>query len=353
MTVQEAAVQNADGNLPDSGSNGQDIAVAGEIKVFHLDEEEKSVSEMSSGVDANGDVLMETDHFSIYIVVDMDQLGGQINLTVQHWATVTQLEGVDGGEGLVESGPANGKPNDATASLKSKQEFTSIYTDDVIRLDNKLVKNVEELSKVLLADANQTIKNYELKELWVLKSGKDSGSINRADWDIYQAASNAPIILSADSTVRMVYNPVTASGVLEQPVTFYDYNVTTGYTFWENGNQYVWTDCGVNSHHGGDEQWTGGNESNQIAVGMQTVGIYHDRGDAKTQAARGKVAPNLPTTRLSPTCSCAPSLPSSAGSEHSCTITCTPPSPPFLTAVSTKAAWQHQGKLGLALCFSD
>lgn len=283
MTVQEAAVQNADGNLPDSGSNGQDIAVAGEIKVFHLDEEEKSVSEMSSGVDANGDVLMETDHFSIYIVVDMDQLGGQINLTVQHWATVTQLEGVDGGEGLVESGPANGKPNDATASLKSKQEFTSIYTDDVIRLDNKLVKNVEELSKVLLADANQTIKNYELKELWVLKSGKDSGSINRADWDIYQAASNAPIILSADSTVRMVYNPVTASGVLEQPVTFYDYNVTTGDTFWEDGNEYAWTDCGVNSHHGDDGQWTGGDESNQIAVGMQTVGIYHDRGDAKTQ----------------------------------------------------------------------
>lgn len=119
---------------------------------------------MKASVNEEGKTEIETTHFSVYVVVDLDQLGGQIDLTVQHWATVNQLDGVDGTDGLIESAGPNGTPGDATAALSSKDVFTNIYTDDVIKLDNKLNKNVEELSKVLLADANSEIKNYELKK---------------------------------------------------------------------------------------------------------------------------------------------------------------------------------------------
>ena len=143
-----------------------------ETKVFHVDEEKGTATDMEAAVNTSGETEIETTHFSVYVVVKLNQLGGQIELTVQHWATVNQLTGVDGQDGLEASAPGDGEPGNATASLKSEDVFTKIYTDDSMKLDNQLKKNVEELSKVLLADANSTIKNYELTELWVLKEGQ-------------------------------------------------------------------------------------------------------------------------------------------------------------------------------------
>ena len=137
-------------------------AVVDATKVFHVDPEAGSSEDMQAEVSADAQtVAIETTHFSIYVVVDLEQLGGQIDLTVQHWAMVNRLDGVDGTDGLLESAGPDGRPGNATAALRSKDVFTNIYTDDVIKLDNKLNKNVEELSKVLLADANSKIKNYK------------------------------------------------------------------------------------------------------------------------------------------------------------------------------------------------
>ena len=260
---------------------------------------------MEAQVAGDGQIAIETDHFSIYVVVDLDQLGGEIELTVQHWATVNQLDGVNGQDGLNAPG-ANGTL-DATATLNSKDIFTRIYTDDSIKLDNKLNKNVEDLSKVLLADANSDIKNYELKEIWVLNDNQTPGTntINKTDTDAYDAEKSkwttynlddpdATVKLTKDSTIRMIYEPVEASDALSQPVTFYDYNITWNWRkdtvdpsqssdFWENGTHYYWTDGGVNSTDAsrGGNQWTGGNANNQLSVGLHNNGFYNNKNDAK------------------------------------------------------------------------
>ena len=146
-----------------------------QIKVFHVDEETGKAQDMEATEADEGQVAIETDHFSVYVVVDLDQLGGQIELTVQHWATIEVLDGVNGQEGLVGINGPNGTAGDNVVTLKTKNEFCQIYTNDVIKLDNKLNKNVEELSKVLLADANSEIKNYKDSDVQYYDFGGNGG----------------------------------------------------------------------------------------------------------------------------------------------------------------------------------
>lgn len=268
-------------------------------QVLHVDESTGDATDMEAEVAEDGEVAIETTHFSIYVVVDLEQLGGEIELTVQHWATVEQLDGVNGQDGLIESAPADGTPWNATARLNSKEVFSRIYTDDTIKMDNQLNKNVEELSKVLLADVNSNIKNYKLEEIWVLKDGQAAGTESPLEtseieseknkWTVYTLDNtNRTITLIKNSTIRMIYKPQEADNALSQPVTFYDYNITwDGTGTIENGIRYVWTDGGINdSQHSSGEAtgsgggWTGGNYRNQLAIGLQNNGFYHYRNGA-------------------------------------------------------------------------
>ena len=273
-------------------------------QVLHVDESTGNATDMEAEVAEDGEVAIETTHFSIYVVVDLDQLGGEIELKVQHWATVNRLDGVDGTDGLIESDGPDGKPGNATAALRSKDVFTNIYTDDVIKLDNKLNKNVEELSKVLLADANSEIKNYELKEIWVLNDKQTPGTntIDKTDTAAYNAEKNkwttynlddpdATVKLTKDSTIRMIYEPVEAPNALSQNVTFYDYDVTDGKRYNANGqedpngNYLNTTDTGINS----DYNYKGGNEYNRLAVGMNSTWVDHKYHNAKSINGNGVI----------------------------------------------------------------
>ena len=269
-----------------------------QIKVFHVDEETGKAQDMEATEADEGQVAIETDHFSVYVVVDLDQLGGQIGLTVQHWATIEVLDGVNGQEGLVGIQGPNGTAGDNVVKLKTKNEFCQIYTDDVIKLDNKLNKNVEELSKVLLADANSEIENYKLKEIWVLMGEgdtADSGVTTTTDdekntWAIYPLDdSEKTVTLKKDSTIRMVYEPVKADDALIQDVTFYDYDVTDGKRYNENGQEDskgIWlntTNQGINS----DSNYSGGHNSNRLAVGQAGAFVNHSYHNAK--AANGAI----------------------------------------------------------------
>ena len=276
----------------------------GETRVYHVDETTGKAEDMKASVNEEGKTEIETTHFSVYVVVDLDQLGGQIDLTVQHWATVNQLDGVDGTDGLIESAGPNGTPGDATAALSSKDVFTNIYTDDVIKLDNKLNKNVEELSKVLLADANSEIKNYELKEIWVLKDNQTPGTntIDKTDTNAYNTEKNKWTVYSLDDTdktvkltkksiIRMIYEPVEAPNALSQNVTFYDYDVTDGKRYNANGqedpngNYLNTTNKGINS----DKNYNGGDTSNRLAVGMNSTWVDHSYHNAKSNYGNGVV----------------------------------------------------------------
>lgn len=268
-----------------------------QIKVFHVDEETGKAQDMEAAESEEGKVEIETDHFSVYVVVDLKQLGGQIELTVQHWANIEVLEGVNEQEGLIGIDGPNGTAGDNVVKLNTKVEFCQIYTDDVIKLDNKLNKNVEELSKVLLADANSKIKNYKLKEIRVLVDKEETEDLdvstitdNENIWAIYPLDdSKKTVTLKKDSTIRMVYEPVQAEAALIQDVTFYDYDVTDGKRYNANGQEdlngkYLNTsNQGINS----ESNYNGGDTSNRLAVGQKTTFVNHSYHDAK--AANGEI----------------------------------------------------------------
>ena len=161
----------------------------------------------------------------------------------------------------------------------------------MLKLDNTLKKKIEELSKVLLASADKKNKNYELSEIWFLNDGKSADSTNREDWTIYQASSDETVNLTKDTTVRLVYNPLSHGSSLAQDVTFYDYDVTDGKRYNANGqedpngNYLNTTDKGINS----DSNYNGGNENNRLAVGMNSTWVDHKYHNAKSNNGYGVI----------------------------------------------------------------
>ncbi|MDD5931466.1 MAG: fibro-slime domain-containing protein [Oscillospiraceae bacterium] len=157
--------------------------------------------------------------------------------------------------------------------VKTTTELTRMYTE----------RACEYESSPGLAYFNKLKDNesYTLKEVWVLKAGKNPESTNRADWDIYpcdsdtaftneagQAVGNA-ILINDGAVIRLVSD--TSSGNYYNGTTFYDYDIS-------NGNNAGWRtgitginkkeNYGTSREH--NQTWTTGN--NVFAFGNANCG---------------------------------------------------------------------------------
>ena len=139
--------------------------------------------------------------------------------------------------------PAEGKTtkNAETATQNYKvattDELTQMYT----------ANEFEYIKAPNPSYINKLIDNssYELKQIWVLRDGKDEASTNEADWTIYDDPANvhftnrdlkdedgasAQNIIYLDSTkrnvLRLVYD--TKEADFTTSATFYDYNISSG-----------------------------------------------------------------------------------------------------------------------------
>lgn len=80
--------------------------------------------------------------------------------------------------------------------------------------------------------------NYTLKEVWVLKAGKNAASVNKNDWTVYPAtvgftnreasASSNRIYITDGTVIRLIYEETT--GTYTNAADFYDYDISDGYT---------------------------------------------------------------------------------------------------------------------------
>ena len=199
-----------------------ETVISEETKVFHVDDQTGDAEDMKAEQAEEGQVSIETTHFSIYVVVNMDQLGGQIKLTVEHYATnVKALKNT----GSTPQGSNTGLQNIGDGNWVPQYELqsgeTQIYTSDEIMLDNGLRTQIENLSKICMSNVGKTNINYELSKI----------RVNGTDYDVN---SGQTITLKGDTTVRMIYTPKSSGTnvTLKTPVQFYDYDVTNG----EKGN---------------------------------------------------------------------------------------------------------------------
>ena len=109
--------------------------------------------------------------------------------------------------------------------------------------------------------------NYTLKEIWVLRSGKDADSTNPADWEVYgtdihftnrSGITGHNLIYITDNTViRMIYDCDTSSQSL--PATFYDYDITNGMNSsgrWMSGTTGINIPANYGTSRNGQRTWT-------------------------------------------------------------------------------------------------
>ena len=142
-------------------------------------------------------------------------------------------------------------------------ELTKLYTEQVFLYE----------SSPGLAYFNKLKDNesYTLKEIWVLKPGKDAASTNRDDWEIHtyaedtaftneagQAVGNT-ILISDGAVIRLVSN--TSNGNYHNGTTFYDYNISSGQNAdgrWCTGTTGINIESNYGTSRNGQRNWRSG-----------------------------------------------------------------------------------------------
>ena len=249
-------------------------------QVLHVDESTGDATDMEAEVAEDGEVAIETTHFSIYVVVNLKQLGGEITVTVEHYAVnIKSLK--DTGDkpqgsnnGLMDYGGENWGP---VYELQTGE--TKIYTDDEIKLYNGNRTTIESLSKICAANGN----NYELKKI-------------RIDGQEYNVNSDSAqtITLTKDSTIRMIYEPKSSGDnvTLKTPTLFFDYDVTNDEwrTAYQGGDETAKSYYGIITDRRGinrESNFTGGvdGKNNRLKFGFRSNGFFHSERPTETEYA--------------------------------------------------------------------
>ena len=121
-----------------------------------------------------------------------------------------------------------------TGKLKTKTELTEVYED----------RPYEYYKAPTINYINALIENasYELKEVWVLKDGKNANSIEKGDWTVYPYNTNLHftnrelsggvedgetyVYIKDNAVIRLVYD--TTAKDKDLGVAFYDYDIGDG-----------------------------------------------------------------------------------------------------------------------------
>lgn len=199
------------------------------IQVWHLDEESQEISTMETAVDAAGNVVMTTDHFSIYIWVDLG-LGkpiATIQVTVEHWArNLVTINGTANAANKTDT-----VFNKSNKTVRTKTTTPQIYSTDVFTVPNQYYDSIESLSKLLNVKGGANWSVYSVKI-----NGKEY--FRRSDGKYFTNAAFAgnevtEIKLEADSKIEFYYNASSAEKSYD--VVFYDHNITDGHRYNKNG----------------------------------------------------------------------------------------------------------------------
>lgn len=198
---------------------------------------------------------------------------GDTKMTVQYFASTKALDmrsSTAGGYPMQvldlsgKEGTASDILKNDTAAMTAMLKYLGASTSGADKGQMKTVDKIDRIyedrdfsygvtPELYLMDMTTETKDlhFELTELWVLKSGKDPDSRNRADWDIYDAArlkelgidrihdlklvrmreeeKPGSIYVMDNAVFRFVYKGTDEK--VSSPVTFYDYDITDGWIY--------------------------------------------------------------------------------------------------------------------------
>lgn len=254
------------------GENGGEGKEESSLAVWHFDEDNSSIDEMDSETNDDGDVVMTTEHFSIFIVVNVPSVK-EVPVTIEHWAEVDDWKFDDNSlplETVVRDRLYPGTPSGKTVYDKTLKK---IYLDDVTTMPNGAGTGisyevaVSKWSKVALGG------NYKVKSVTIINSKYPEGKTvleNNSGIDKLELAAT-------NNVIKIIYEP-TVDNEVKGYADFHDYNVAI-----DNANGGVNnTKVGINS-----SSLSGGVDPKRIYVG---IGLTDTNGS--TYGHKANIGPN-------------------------------------------------------------
>ena len=147
--------------------------------------------------------------------------------------------------------------------VKTVTELTKLYTEGTYEFATS--PGLDYFNKL------KDNESYTLKEIWVLKDGKEAESTDRSNWDIYSyyndtsftnVASEAvgnTILINDGDVIRLVAD--SSVGSYQNDNTFYDYNISSGQNSderWRTGITGINSEINYGSSLNGKRNWRSG-----------------------------------------------------------------------------------------------
>ncbi|MCI8506242.1 MAG: fibro-slime domain-containing protein [Lachnospiraceae bacterium] len=276
-----------------------------EVKVIHVDETSGEAEDMEVVATEEYEVTIETEHFSIYVYVETEDIFGKATLTVEHWGR--DIETVDGQANAVEQTDTvytQKGGHGSTSGIKVKQEDMAIYSADVLNYPNGSWQNLKEISKICKVgiDSGEENMNYIASEVWISTvadyAGKPAEEWVEGTYERYsllednetakkeEGASgeedgtgkeeeDVEIRITGDSVIRFWYEPKKADDQVVTTANFYDYDIGDGLYWNSDGTQSSPTRTDVYKYLKTDEQGINSllTEGNiKFGIGQKTSG---------------------------------------------------------------------------------
>lgn len=278
-----------------------------EVNVIHVDENTGEATDMEATATEDNDVVIETEHFSVYVYVHLTNIFEKINITVEHWGEKIQTI----------KGYADASKGEDTVyvkgetSIETKEINQEIYSPDQITIPNEYYADVTKLSKV--CNVNTDI-NYTVSKVWVTQNENNRGKSTWENYKEYQLTSDATIRdLAEGSILRFWYEPKKAANTLQTSVNFYDYDISDGYYYDSKGGDksqdttarrnYLRTEeKGINAPSNfnsvsGDKlavgQHASGNRSPWVATAKNSDGMFLNQTNGKFKNGAAKIVEGI------------------------------------------------------------
>lgn len=221
-----------------------------EVSVLHVDEETGEATDMEATATEEKELVIETEHFSVYVYVELELIYGKAKITVQHWGEdIATTKGEADATTLKDTAFTHGAHGTSKEVGLERQDM-EIYTADEFEFPNGSFQKLENMSKVYLvgkvddqgkvdenADVDEDKINYTISKVWIC-NGKENIEINKEkeQWEegTYEEVSlneDEDIKIDKDSLIRFWYKPKNRDDRVVTQANFYDYDISDG-MFW-------------------------------------------------------------------------------------------------------------------------
>lgn len=269
-----------------------------EVNVIHVDESTGETTDMEAVATEESDVVIETEHFSVYVYVEFGGIEG-VDVNIQHWGeNIVTVDSTHKEYNRGEKG-ANVIPDDKALveeafNIEAKSVVTTsaavkLYTtDENFHIPNESYLDISQLSKVYVANNQEGASSgYKIKKIWVSRDsnngqyGEDVADWEEGTYDEYlesdltaedrielgeEVRGQITEKLKNGSVIRFWYEPIEGTEVKE-PVTFYDYDISDGLDSGTSGT-YRTEEKGINAPENFDQ----GKNGPKFGVGQQSGG---------------------------------------------------------------------------------